>query len=262
MAEGKNVAAPIISLADVSQSFCSRFTGRRQTVLSGVTFQVSSGSTFGIVGESGSGKSTLARIITGAITPDSGTVMVNGRNLENLSPDGHREHVCTIQLIYQTPQESFDPEMRLRASLMEPLDILEPGKPKQNEAMLLQLVEQVGLSWDVTRKYPHQISGGEAQRLALVRALSLSPRILVLDEATAMLDPLTQQHILRLLRRFQKQNGLTCLLISHDLDLVCCTCEHVLILHQGRVVECGPTEQITCRPKSQYTANLLAAYRL
>ena len=167
-----------------------------------------------------------------------------------------------MQMIFQQPEESFDPEMRLGKSIAEPMEVNEIGTAAERKGKIEALMEQLNLPMQILNRYPHQISGGEAQRLAIIRALTLEPQILLLDEPTSMLDVSTQAQILNILKELQKSRGLTYLFITHDAGVARWMCDEIAVMDQGRIIEYGPTEQVFAEPKEKWTKELLFSWQI
>lgn len=197
-------------------------------VLDHVDLHLRQGETLGLMGPSGCGKSTLARVLLRLIPCDGGAVLFQGRDITHLGGEALLPFRRQVQLISQRPETFFDPRWTLRRSLTEPLDIFHIQGNR--EAMVAELLDQVKLTEELLTRRPHQVSGGEIQRLALVRALLLQPRVLVLDEATSMLDISVQAQILQILREVRQRHQLSCLLITHDRDVAEYMCDRIQTL--------------------------------
>jgi peptide/nickel transport system ATP-binding protein len=221
-----------------------------------VSFEVAAGERFGIVGESGSGKSTLLRLMAGLEQPTAGEFLIGGRSLAGLSERRLRFVRTQLQLVFQDPMSSLDPRMRVRDIVLEPLVGLglpiAPGR-------VAELLASVGLSPDAADRYPHQFSGGQRQRISLARALAPNPRILVADEPVSALDVSLRAQVLNLITDLVERLNLTLVFVSHDLAVVRHMCDTVAVMHAGRVVEMGPTEQVYASPREPYTQRLVAA---
>lgn len=225
----------------------------------GVSFTINRGETLGLVGESGSGKSTLGRLVLRLLDPTSGTVRFDGddistRSARNLKPLRRR-----MQLIFQDPVSSFNPRSTIEDVLMEPMRVHGIGDPKTRRDKCVELLEQVGLRSAVLDRYPHQFSGGQAQRIGIARALTTEPDLLVCDEAVSALDVSVQAQVLNLLRRLQRELGLTYLFIAHDLNVVRYISDRVCVMYLGQLVETGPSDVLMGDPKHPYTQALVGA---
>jgi peptide/nickel transport system ATP-binding protein len=204
-------------------------------VLHEVTFSVGEGEAFGLVGESGSGKSTVLRCLAGLYRHWQGQVHIGGKAL------GHkidRERCRTMQMVFQDPYGSLHPRHTVDTALSEPLQIHKIGDV---EARVARILEKVGLDASFRYRYPHQMSGGQRQRVAIARALVLEPRILLLDEPTSALDVSVQAEILNLLSELRERDGLTYILVTHDLGVVAHLCDRVAVMQQGRIVDIQPS---------------------
>jgi len=219
-----------------------------------VSFTLSAGQSLGIVGESGSGKTTTARIVAGLERPDAGKVLVHG-----VGRDRHRRlaRARQIQMVFQDPFLSLDPRLTVAATLKEALRLHFP-KADHSERVD-ELLQQVGLGPREAGARPRQLSGGQRQRVAIARALAVEPQVLVLDEAVASLDVSVQAQILNLLADIREATGVAYLFITHDLGVVRCVTDDVLVMRRGRVVERGPTAAVMAAPSHPYTALLLAS---
>jgi ABC-type glutathione transport system ATPase component len=228
----------------------------RFVAVKSVDLLIGSGDTVGLVGESGSGKSTLARALVGLSPVTDGGVHLDERRI--LGP-GHRIRSVAdlgIQLVFQDPHASLNPRMSLGETLNEAVSLKQRGRAAVR-ARTLELVDMVGLSPDHLVRYPHQISGGQLQRIAIARALAVQPKFLLLDEVTASLDVSVQARILNLLRRLQRDLGFAMLYISHDLSVIRYVSDHVYVMRHGEIVEQGPVDQIFDQPRIDYTQQLL-----
>ena len=202
----------------------------------GVSFHIGKGECLGLAGESGCGKSTIAKIITRLIMPEEGSVRLDGK----------------VQMVFQTPQDSFDPRRTLGDGIMEGMRNQGMGK-KQAKERACEMLDLVELDRRFFYRYPHEASGGECQRAAIARALAVEPQLLICDEATSALDVTVQAQIAALLKRLQEENGMSLLLISHDLALVQYLCSRVLIMYQGKIIEEGIPDEVIQNPRESYT---------
>ncbi|AUG80503.1 ABC transporter ATP-binding protein [Kitasatospora sp. MMS16-BH015] len=222
-----------------------------------VSFRVAAGGSLGIVGESGSGKTTTARIIVGLEQADSGEVTVRGRRRAGRAR-GRAERLARareVQMVFQDPYLSLDPRTSVAGVLRETLKLHFPGA--DHEARVSELLDQVGLGARAAEALPRQLSGGQRQRVAIARALAVEPAVMVLDEAVAALDVSVQAQVLNLLADIREQTGIGYLFITHDLGVVRCVTEEVVVMRHGRIVEAGPTGQVLGDPQHPYTRLLL-----
>ena len=227
-----------------------------------VTFALEKGKTFGLVGNSGCGKTTLSRMITRVLRPTAGRILFEGADISGLPGGRARAYHRRVQMIFQNPEASLDPTMRVRDSLLEALTIHQIGSGREERMEKVRsALAQVGLPEYLLSRYPHQISGGEGQRLVICRALLLEPEVLLLDEPTYMLDVSVQASVMNLLKELQQRLGLTYLYITHDIELLGWISHTIGVMQKGRLVEVGPREQIMEAPAHPYTKELLYAYR-
>jgi ABC-type glutathione transport system ATPase component/ABC-type dipeptide/oligopeptide/nickel transport system permease subunit len=260
-----STAPALISFKSVGKQFSQRASGLLRPkrppfrALDSVSFDMPVGSAFGIVGESGSGKSTLARILCGLQDATQGEVRFDGRSIPEwmADPNSFRRRV---QLVFQDPAWSLNPRKRIGDILKVPLEKLAGVKDRTEKASVLRsLLEKTGLPADTLERFPHEFSGGQAQRICIARALAAKPKVLVLDEAVSALDVTVQAQILELLRNLRMSEGLTLVFISHDLAVVRELCTHVAVLQGGHLVEHGLAAEVFDRPKIGYTRELLAS---
>ena len=223
----------------------------------GVSFDVYKGEILGIVGESGSGKSTLAKSIAGLIYPSSGSIFYAGRPINSKILSRDKELRKQLQLVFQDPYGSLNPQMTIGAAIREPLkyhNIVDRSAIYSKAASLLQ---EVGMDDSYMDRYPHQLSGGQRQRVCIARALTVEPHVLICDESVSALDVSIQAQILNLLDSLRRQRDLTILFISHDLSVVHYLCDRMIVMQHGRIVESGKSEEIILSPKDTYTKKLI-----
>jgi len=224
-----------------------------------VTLGVQPGTTLGIVGESGCGKSTLARMLTGLLVPTSGTIRLEGRPITRLDRAAKRRFHQTVQLVFQDPIASLNPRKTVRQILEGPLEALTDLDRSARRARVAALMDEVGLRPEFIDRYPHEFSGGQAQRIGIARALAVEPRLIVLDEPVSALDVSVQAQVLKLFKDLQERRRLTYLFISHDLAVVEALSSDVMVMLDGKVVEAGPRDRVFRDPRHDYTRTLLAA---
>lgn len=217
------------------------------------------GETLGLVGESGCGKSSLARLIMRLEEPSSGTITLDGVDMATLSKTELKAQRRRFQMVFQDPYASLNPRMRVRASLAEALVNYRYGSKADINARVEELAGQVGLSSYHLDRFPHELSGGQCQRVGLARAIALEPDLIVADEPVSALDVSIQAQILNLIMRLQKSMGLTLVFVSHDLSVVAHVADRVAVMYLGRIVETGPVHEVFKSPKHPYTQTLLAA---
>ena len=232
----------------------------RLTALRGVGFELGAGEALGVVGESGGGKSTLARAVLALLRPTAGEVVWMGRDLLALRPSELRSLRGELQIVFQDPLGSLDPRMTVSQIVGEPLRVHRPQLDAQARAQAIAaMLRRVELGAELSDRYPHELSGGQCQRVGIARGMILQPRLLVCDEPLSALDGPTQREILTLLERLRRESGLSLLFVSHDLALVRRLCERVLVLYLGTMMELARSESLYTRPRHPYTRELLAA---
>ena len=226
----------------------------------GVSFAIERGKTLGIVGESGCGKSTTGRTILRLLEPTSGTVLFEGKDITKLSRRGMRAMRKDMQIIFQDPFSSLDPKMPINKLISEPIVNAGLIKDKKKlEQRVLELMEIVGLSPRLYNSYPHELDGGRRQRVGSARALALDPKFIVCDEPVSALDVSIQAQILSLLKKLQKERGLTYIFITHDLSVIYYFADEIAVMYLGQLVEKAPAEELFAHPMHPYTRALLSA---
>ena len=253
---------PIVQATDVVRTFGggrTLFGGTRPAVhaVRGVSLEVRAGETLGIVGESGCGKSTLARMMVGLDEPTSGVIALNAS--EDAAGEGApvARFANQVQYVFQDSIASLNPRKTVRQALRTPLDLLARLPRSRQDERLAELMELVNLDAGFLERYPHELSGGQAQRVGIARALAAEPKMLVLDEPVSALDVSIQAQVLKLLAELKSRLSLTYVFISHDLSVVEAVSDRIAILYFGKVAEVGPARKIFARPQHPYTALLL-----
>ena len=208
---------------------------------------------------SGSGKSTLLRIILRLLRPSSGRVLFEGRDIATLGGGELRALRRRMQVVFQDPAASFNPRHSVRTALLTPLEVHAIGTRESRRRMVGETLELVGLNATFMERYPHQLSGGQRQRAAIARAIILRPSLVLADEPTSALDVSVQAQILNLFKQMRQELGLTYVFVSHNLGVIRYISDQVAVMHLGRIVESGPSEQIFSRPQQDYTRALLDA---
>jgi oligopeptide/dipeptide ABC transporter ATP-binding protein len=252
------VAEPVLRVTGLTKEYLA---GRRTPVraLGGVDLEVSRGSTLAVVGESGCGKTTLARCVIGAVAPTAGRIELSGQEITSLRGSALRRVRARLGFVQQNPTASLDPMMRVREVVAEPLRTHTSLRGGALEARIRELVDLVSLRPQVLDQRPSELSGGQAQRVAVARAIALGPELLVLDEPTSALDLSVQAQILNLLLELQGRLSLTYVLISHDLDVVEHLADEVAVMYLGRIVERAHAAVMRPSARHPYTVALFSA---
>ena len=229
-----------------------------------ISFDIFEGETFGLVGESGSGKSTTGRALLRLYKPTEGEILFEGKDIANLKKGKELlEFRKEAQMIFQDPYASLDGRMKVRDIIAEGIDIHGLAKTaEERDAMVDELLETVGLNKEHANRYPHEFSGGQRQRIGIARALAVNPKFIVCDEAISALDVSIQAQIVNLLKRLQKEIGLTYLFIAHDLSMVKYISDRIAVMYRGRIVEMGSADCVYNNPQHPYTKSLLSAIPL
>lgn len=239
--------------------------GRTFVALSDASLSIEPGERVGIVGGSGSGKTTMARLILGLLRPSAGEVLFRGSSIVGLKERELADLRSSASLVFQDPNSSLDPRMRVRDIVTEPLRSplirgRSPGpRPRDREGLVASALEGVGLHAEHGARFPHQLSGGQRQRVAIARALIGDPSLLVADEPVSALDVSVRAQVLNLLTRTVAERELALVLISHDLAIVRHLCQRVVVVEAGRIVEQGEVNEVFARPRHPYTEALLEA---
>jgi len=227
------------------------------TAVDDVSLEIARGEAFGLVGESGSGKSTLARMIVGLLAPSQGRIRVADEDVRVDSVRARRALWRRVQYVHQNPRGALNPRLRVERIVGGPLESLHDVPAGERAERVRRALERVDLDPDAVSRRPHAFSGGQAQRIAIARAIVGEPDLLVLDEPTSALDVRVQAEVLALLHRLREELGTTLLFISHDLPVVAALCARVGVLERGRLVEEGPRERVFGSPRDDYTRRLV-----
>ncbi|MGW3495439.1 ABC transporter ATP-binding protein [Streptomyces sp. NPDC001020] len=246
---------PLLELADVAL----RYRGSAGNVVEDVSLAVEAGHSLALVGESGAGKTTLLRLLLGLARPTSGRVRFDGSDLSLRDLEQMRRFRRSVQCVFQDPYSSLDPRRRVGATVAEPLRSLGIDTRATAGPKVAAALERVGLPADAADRYPHEFSGGQRQRIAIARATVCTPRVLLADEPVSALDVTTRVKVVDLLAELKQEQGLTLVMVSHDLSVVASLCERTAVLERGRVVEQGDTGQVLGRPAHPYTRRLIGS---
>ena len=259
-----NVTVPVLEVNNLKVYFRAKRKHLFEThsqihAVDGVSLKVEFGKTLGLVGESGSGKTTTGLAIARLVQSSGGSVKIMGKEILGLEGEGLRVQRKHIQFVFQDPYSSLNPRLRAGRLVREALDRLKVGNPTERSKRVNELFGQVGLSREQERLFPHQFSGGQRQRLGIARALASHPDLLICDEPVSALDVAVQAQILNLLRRLQKEMGLTYLFISHDLGVVQHMCDEIAVMYVGQIVEQADRISLFQNPLHPYTKGLLSS---
>jgi oligopeptide/dipeptide ABC transporter ATP-binding protein len=255
-------SSPTLVLDDLRVNFKVRTSpfGKQRTLVAvdGVSLKLAAGEALGVVGESGSGKSTLARAALQLIRPASGRVVWLGRQVDALAQNALRPLRRDVQVIFQDPLASLDPRMTVGEIVLEPLQVHRPELDRAAaDAQVLRALDLVRLDSELAGRYPHELSGGQCQRVGIARAMVTQPQLLICDEPVSALDATVQEQIVNLLAQLKRETGLAILFISHNLSVVRQLCDRILVLYLGRMMELAPAASIYSRPLHPYTGELL-----
>lgn len=255
-------AADTLAVRNLTKVFKIKTGGFRQADLAAVddvTIAIPAGRTLAVVGESGSGKTTLARLILRLLEPTRGTVLLEDVDISELEGAELEKTRSRMQIVFQDPYDSLSPWQTVGRTVAEPLLVHRGLKMNEAAGPVAGMLERVGLSPEHARRYPHELSGGQAQRVGIARAVITSPALVVLDEPTSSLDMSVQSQILLLLQSLQEEMNISYLFISHDLTVVRYIAHDLAVMYLGKVVESGPAAQVFASPRHPYTEGLLRA---
>ncbi|MGH3691827.1 MAG: ABC transporter ATP-binding protein [Microbacterium sp.] len=243
----------LLELRDAGFAYGSR------RVLDDVSLRIDEGDSLGLVGESGAGKSTILRLLLGLAAPREGQVLFEGTPLALRDRAQMRRFRASVQPVFQDPYSSLDPRQRIDRIIGEPLRSLGLASGTDAQRRIAEALDSVGLAADTARRYPHEFSGGQRQRIAIARAVVSRPRVLLADEPVSALDVTTRVQVLELLDRLRRENGLSLVMVSHDLTAIASACDRTVVLQHGRVVEQGATSSVLHSPQDPYTRALVDA---
>ena len=250
--------SPIVEARELRILFPTQDGRATVKAVDGVNLQVMAGETFGVIGESGSGKTTLGRALVSLIKPSAGQVLHGGVDLAKVSSAELRLRRREHQIVFQDPNAALNPRLSILDSVVEPLQIAGSGSAESRQAAALAALSRVGLAREYASRYPHQLSGGQKQRVNIARVLTLRPKLIVCDEVVAALDVSIRGDILNLFADLQRELGLTYVFITHDLSVVSHISDRIAVMYLGRLLELGPTDELSDRPLHPYTQALLS----
>ncbi|AKB77172.1 Oligopeptide transport ATP-binding protein OppF [Methanosarcina horonobensis HB-1 = JCM 15518] len=249
----------MLAVEHLSKTYTSGFFLNKTEVhaVRDVSFSIRSDEIFGLVGESGCGKTTLGKMLVRLLEPTGGRVKIGDLDVTNLKGAELQRYWPNLQMIFQDPRSSLNPRMRIGDSLVEGL--LLSGKRDLIEDTVQEIIRSMNIREEILNRYPHEVSGGEIQRIVIARAISLNPALIVADEPTSNLDLSVQAQILTLIKNIQKEHPIPCVLISHDIEIVQWMCDRTAVMLRGRIVEEGPTDDLIQNPLHPYTQELINA---
>lgn len=249
----------MLAVEHLSKTYTSGFFLNRTELhaVRDVNFSIKSDEIFGLVGESGCGKTTLGKMLVRLLEPTGGRVKIGDLDITSLKGAELQRYWPNLQMIFQDPRSSLNPRMRIGHSLVEGLRL--SGKSDLIEDTVQEIIRNMNIREEILNRYPHEVSGGEIQRIVIARAISLNPALIVADEPTSNLDLSVQAQILTLIKNIQKEHSIPCVLISHDIEVVKWMCDRTAVMLRGRIVEEGPTDDLIQNPLHPYTQELINA---
>lgn len=263
MKGGKRLSNTLLKVRGIKKTFeiPNGILGKKKLLkaVSDVTFEITEGKTFSLVGESGCGKSTTGRLISRLLTPSEGEIWIDGEEISQKKESQLKEMRQKVQMIFQDPYASLNPRMKVREIIAEPLLIHTKLSKLEQQRLVSEILEVVGLNESHADRYAHEFSGGQRQRIGIARALIMKPRLIIADEPVSALDVSIQSQILNLLKDLQSEYNITYLFISHDLSVVEHISDYIGVMYLGTIVESGPKDAIFSNPQHPYTKALLSS---
>ena len=243
----------VLTIKNLSKNF------NKVKALDNVSFELKNGEILGIVGESGSGKSTLAKVITRIVKPDGGSILFKGEDFTKLNSAKLREYRKNMQMVFQNPNSTFSPRMNIGDFLCEGMLNFKLANKKEALKKAKEYLELVKFPTDIMERLPHQLSGGQLQRVVIARALTLSPEVLIYDESTAALDVSVQQDVLKLMYDLRKSCDNSVIFICHDLAAVRLVADRIIVMYNGKIVEIVESRNLVSESKEEYTKKLIGS---
>ncbi len=251
---------PVLEVKNLTKTFVLKkglFQKKRVFAVKNVSFSIEKGEFFSLIGESGSGKTTIARLILGLLKPDSGRIIFDGKDILSMNRQELKEYRRKVQVVFQNPYTSFNPLMKVKDIIKEPLDIHKIGTKNERIKRVKEVLSLVNIPEEFLERYPDQLSGGQRQRIGIARALAINPEIIIADEPVSSLDVSIQAQIINLFLKLHKEFGMTFLFIAHDINLVRHLSDRIAVLYKGEIVDYGETEMVFSSPSSSFTRDLI-----
>ena len=251
---------PLLEVKNLNKTFVLKkglFKKKRVYAVKNVSFSIEKGEFFSLIGESGSGKTTIARLILGLLKPDSGEIIFNGKDVLSMNRQELKGYRRKVQVVFQNPYTSFNPLMKVKDIVKEPLDIHKISTKKERIERVKEVLSLVNIPEEFLERYPDQLSGGQRQRIGIARALAINPDIIIADEPVSSLDVSIQAQIINLFLKLHKEFGMTFLFIAHDINLVRHLSDRIAVLYKGEIVDYGETERVFSFPSSSFTRELI-----
>ena len=266
MIEDNNQPAPIIEFSGVTKEYRTKatFFSKSYTnvmAMDNISLTLQRGEIFGLVGQSGSGKTTLGRLLLKLESPTKGIMKFNGKPINDLKGKDLKTYRSKVQMIFQDPYQSLNPHLSIAETILEPLIVNKIGDIHSRKEKVIETLDTVSLApgKEYYDRFPHQLSGGQRQRVAIARAIVLDPEFIVADEPTSMLDATIAIQLFKLLQQIRKKYNMTFLFITHNLAAAQFLCDRIAVIHDGVIVETGPTDRVIQQPEHPYTKKLIQA---